>query len=235
MSRGAGTSRLESLFLADHDQYGELILVRHAQQGVNALGDPARPKGGDAPLSANGLKQAAALATWLGRERVDAVWASPLQRTRQTAAPTGAAHGLTPVVDDDLVELGTYRDIPLGKTVDDVVPADQLERVWENFARDQRWDAFPLSESVADLYSRLDRVLARITAAHGEDDRIVVVCHGVVISALVARLVRSSADMLLVPAHASITRLARGDGRLALRSVNETAHLRHLAEVEVTF
>jgi 2,3-bisphosphoglycerate-dependent phosphoglycerate mutase len=62
----------------------ELVLVRHGQQ---AWPDPATAKIGDwvdPPLSDVGLAQAEAVGAVLARERVDAVYASNLERARHT-------------------------------------------------------------------------------------------------------------------------------------------------------
>ena len=50
------------------DAYGELVLVRHAQQGDNGLNDPSRPRAGNVALSELGERQAADV----GRSLADA-------------------------------------------------------------------------------------------------------------------------------------------------------------------
>ncbi len=44
-------SVLDEALLVGDDAFGELVLVRHAQQGDNQLGDPARPRGDNVELS----------------------------------------------------------------------------------------------------------------------------------------------------------------------------------------
>ena len=56
-------------------------------------------------LSEDGRRQAWEVAERLGRERVDAVYASPLERTRETAMPIAARHGLDVTLDPALLEL----------------------------------------------------------------------------------------------------------------------------------
>ncbi|MGW1075420.1 histidine phosphatase family protein [Streptomyces sp. NPDC002537] len=70
-----------------------LLLIRHGQTSSNVkhLLDTAEPGPGLTPL---GQQQAAALPATLAAERIDALYASTLIRTRRTAAPLAAATGL---------------------------------------------------------------------------------------------------------------------------------------------
>ncbi|MEZ5258184.1 MAG: histidine phosphatase family protein [Ilumatobacteraceae bacterium] len=98
----------------DDPAFGELVLVRHAQQGLNDLGDPSRPKAGDAPLSERGLAQAEATADVLAIEPVHHVYASDLRRARMTAAAIAARHGLEPII-DPLARSRRVRGSPRGR------------------------------------------------------------------------------------------------------------------------
>jgi hypothetical protein len=53
---------LEHAFLVNDASDGQLVLVRHAQQGANTLADSARPKAGDATRTDLGRRQAEAAA-----------------------------------------------------------------------------------------------------------------------------------------------------------------------------
>src|SRR5947207_15182276 len=59
----------------------------------------------DPPLNPTGLAMAEALAARYGGEGWAEIACSPLQRARQTAAPTAARAGVALTVDDDLVEI----------------------------------------------------------------------------------------------------------------------------------
>jgi 2,3-bisphosphoglycerate-dependent phosphoglycerate mutase len=65
-----------------------VILVRH--------GEKAGPSG-DVPLSEAGAARAAELARVLGSVKLDAIYTTPFERTRKTAAPIGTKLGLQPV------------------------------------------------------------------------------------------------------------------------------------------
>lgn len=58
-------------------------------------------------LSQRGERQAAAAAERLASADVGTVWASPLERAQQTAAPIAARHDLDVVTDERLIESGT--------------------------------------------------------------------------------------------------------------------------------
>lgn len=61
----------------------ELLLIRHALPVRRELEDGIA----DPQLSPEGLAQADRLADYLSSEKIHAVYASPLQRAQQTAAP----------------------------------------------------------------------------------------------------------------------------------------------------
>jgi|SRR3989344_3678888 len=67
-----------------------IFLVRHAESVANTRGI-FQGQTYDTDLSPLGRRQAAALAHRFAGERFDAVYTSPLKRTRQTALPLGAA------------------------------------------------------------------------------------------------------------------------------------------------
>ena len=63
------------------------ILVRHAEKATTPAKDP--------PLTEAGQQRAQRLADSLQATRLDAIYSSPYQRTRQTAAPVAQAKQLT--------------------------------------------------------------------------------------------------------------------------------------------
>jgi len=207
-------------------EVGELLFIRHGQQQTNTNPDPTRSQGGDQHLSPLGERQAQAVAEVLAAEHVDAIYSSPMLRALDTAAPIATAHGLTPIVDDDLLEIIGFRDIPPGRTVIETIGLDGLDQMHDDFVATRQWDAMPYSETSDQLRARVRRALGRILAAHAEHARIVIVCHGGVLNAVVADLLGTKADMLVMCAQGSITRVARGQGRLALRAMNQDQHLR---------
>lgn len=70
----------------------DVFIVRHAEKQ-----DPRAPK---SLLSRRGLRRARELSRVLAAVPLRAVYVTEYERTRQTAAPAAAAHGLTPVATD---------------------------------------------------------------------------------------------------------------------------------------
>src|SRR3954469_18439411 len=93
----------------------ELLLVRHGETDWNAEGKLQGHT--DRPLNDYGRRQAEALAERLAEERVDAVYARDLARTRETAEIVGARLGLPVVLDPDLRERnwGTWEGLTPGE------------------------------------------------------------------------------------------------------------------------
>ena len=90
----------------------DVFLVRHAEK--------KDPKDDKSTLSAAGLKRAEDLKRTLSSVDLKAVYHTEYERTRQTAAPTAAAHKLTPIVtnSDDVKGLAkALRAIPANEDV----------------------------------------------------------------------------------------------------------------------
>jgi probable phosphoglycerate mutase len=152
-------------------------LVRHGESEGNFAGSLQGSRL-DTPLSARGRRQAECLAIRLSGENVDAVWASPMIRARETATTVAAALGLGVSLDADLVEFdwGAWSGRPFDGAVEREVSGVRA-----------RWRAGEIDlapsggESPAAAAVRADRFLARLLAsgaraplvvAHGRFNRI---------------------------------------------------------------
>jgi len=132
-----------------------LVLVRHGETDWNADG---RLQGQtDRPLSEAGRRQARRLADELAAERVEAIYASDLARSRETAEIVAARLGLPVVLDPGLRE----RDWG----------------TWEGLTPAERERVELVAESAADHQQRMLAALRRISARHPAG-RVVVVTHG---------------------------------------------------------
>src|SRR3954467_3262962 len=81
-----------------------VLLVRHGHTPTTGKLLPGRAKG--LHLSDDGKKQAEAVAARIATvPKVQAIYASPLERTRETAAPIAKAHGLRVRTHRGLLEL----------------------------------------------------------------------------------------------------------------------------------
>jgi probable phosphoglycerate mutase len=193
----------------------ELLVVRHALP-VRIANEDGRPA--DPPLSETGRRQAARLAAWLKDERIDALFASPMRRARETAQPLADARGLAIGLEPGLVELDHRANA--------YVPMEELKA--ENR---EAW----LALVRGGLYANIDiaafrrgvvETFERIVAAHPKQ-RVAVVCHSGVINAWAAHVLGIEAPIFFDPGYTSLSRfLAASSGERMLASLNEQAHLR---------
>jgi broad specificity phosphatase PhoE len=222
-------------FLTDGSDITEVILVRHGQQQID---DPLRGKVGDfidPPLSQLGRRQAQLVGERFVGERVDAVYASSLQRAYDTGAAIGAHHGLTPTVLPGLREVEVFRDVPPEESAVEYIGRDVLLVARDRMIVEKRWDVYPLSESSDDFRTRVVVAVEDIIARHPRQ-RVVVACHGGVINAYVASFVGIASDMFFRPAHTAVNVVLAGtNGVRALRSLGDVNHLQHDADHLVTY
>jgi alpha-ribazole phosphatase/probable phosphoglycerate mutase len=197
-----------------------LLLARHGQSVSNA---ERRFQGiQDVPLSDLGRRQAEALAVVVRRRRLVAVYTSPLERARATAAIATAGTGVPIVCIEDLRELslGAWE----GQTVEDIraLPGDP----YAQWVRDPVTCLPPGAEPLAEVQARAVEVVTRIAQAHPAGGEVLVVSHGGVISACLAHWLGLplSAIWRLSLSNASITEVAPP----RVLTVNNTAHLNGL-------
>ncbi len=194
----------------------ELLLVRHALPVRRELDVGAA----DPELSPSGHLQAGHLAEYLATEApLDAVYASPLRRARETAAPVAATFGLDVVVDDAVAEWDQHSN--------EYVPIEELKA-----ADDPRWQALlrgewtSHDETPEQFAERVVGALERMIGAH-RGERIAVVCHGGVINTYLAHVLGIAGHSFFYPNYTSIHRVAAAaTGERSIVTVNETAHLR---------
>lgn len=180
-----------------------LVLVRHG----NYTPDPSADERLGPHLSPIGVAQAHLAANALAAlPRFDGLYASPVQRARDTAAVIGKDDfpDRKFEVVDDLAECTP--PTPLGDVAKTEKPAD-----------------------MAACKAQLDRVYARFfTAANGQDRRDLLVCHGNVIRYLVTRAlgVDTGAWLAMSIENASITTIRiDAKGRAHVIAVGDVGHI----------
>jgi probable phosphoglycerate mutase len=224
---------LDRPFLTNQPDVVTLSFVRHGKQVVpGGSFTPARWT--DPPLSDLGKRQAAAVGAAFADVSVDAVLCSHLLRAAETARQIAEPHGLEPVVYPELREVETYRDVPDGVQLEDVLPPVMWHGVQERFLRERRWDVSPFSEGSAEFRHRVVTVVEGILALH-PGKHLAIVCHGGVINAYLGHILGLEEDMFFRPAHASVSRALAGDGRRVIHTLNEYHHLRTVDPELVTF
>jgi broad specificity phosphatase PhoE len=189
----------------------QLILIRH--------GRPERvdhdPGGADPGLTELGHRQAVAMAEYLRPEKIDALYMSPQQRAIETAAPLAEAFGHTANIVDGIAEfdLGHPSYIPGEET--GPLTREELDRL-------------TLLLTGTSFQTRVHQSIGKIIADH-PGETVAAVCHGGVISSVLADLLGVDPMHYFDSHYTSITRIkASADGRKSLASFNECHWLREL-------
>jgi alpha-ribazole phosphatase/probable phosphoglycerate mutase len=156
-----------------------LVLVRHTEPDESVRG---RCYGRlDVPLSAAGLRHAAAIGEALWSHEIAAVYSSPLQRALDTARAVASPHGLEPLPRDDLRELD-FGELE-GMHFDEIAAEHpELYRSWMDTPFSVR---FPGGEGLVDLRGRVLPEVAQIRARH-EGETVALVTHGGVVRVVLA-------------------------------------------------
>jgi len=159
----------------------KMILIRHGQTEWNAL---QKYQGHtDVHLNELGRKQAATAAQYLkDHETIEAVYASDLSRTRETAEILGRSINLPVITDSRLRELsfGLWE----GMTFNEVYKEYREE--FDNWYNNTSEFKVPGGESFNELVTRAMQALREITAKHS--GTVVVATHGGVIMAVLYHL-----------------------------------------------
>lgn len=216
-------SIFDRVYLTGMPGVTRLVLVRHGQQAFPDLRASTPRDWIDPPLSALGRKQATAVGRHLSTDTIDAVYCSTLSRAHDTGAAVAKHHDLPMTVLPELREIEIFRDI--GERRPQEVLGDLILRgAQERFARDRRWDAYPLTERSHEFDDRVIAAMEGILAAH-PGGTVVVACHGGVINAYLAWVLGLDEDMFFRPAHASVQTVLVKDDRRVILGLNDVSHL----------
>lgn len=202
-----------------------LTLIRHGNTAENDGANRRLMGRTDVPLSARGRDEVRRLQQRLrGASPFAAIYSSPLQRARATAAALADA-GLGPVVLCDALQ-----EIDCG-LVDGLPLEDVQSRVPESWERNLRQEddcfRWPGGESYREFRCRALRAV-RATARRNPGLHVALVTHAGFISQLVGELrgARPAQWELYRPANGSLTTILWGRGVRTLVSFDDHAHLR---------
>lgn len=153
-----------------------LVLVRHGETPSNVLGalDTAPP---GAPLTPLGHRQADAVPAALRDEPIVAVHASPLVRTRLSAAPLAAARGLDVVVTDGLEEIRAG-ELEMHTAAESIEAYAATVAAW---IRGDLTARMPGAEDGQEFLERYAAAVRAITTGHPDDATVVAFSHGAAI------------------------------------------------------
>ena len=193
-----------------------VLLVRHGQTPTTGATLPGRAKG--LHLAEQGLVQAGAVAARIaGLRNVEAVYASPLERTRETAAPIARALDLKVKSERGLLEceFGEWT----GAKLSDL----RKKPEWNTVQRHPSGFRFPGGESFAEMQLRMVSTVDRLAAAH-RGKTIVCVSHADPIKAAVAHALGTHLDLFqrIVVSPCSVSAILTGPGGPIVLAVNST-------------
>jgi len=194
-----------------------VLLVRHAVTPTTGVKLPGRAPG--LHLSDDGRRQADATARRLGKlPKLAAVYASPLERARETGLPIARVRGIALRIERDLAELdiGEWTGLSLKQA--------SRKPEWTIVQRHPSGFRFPGGESFPEMQTRMTAALARLVARH-PGEVIAAVSHADPIKAAVAHALGTPLDLFqrIVIAPASISAIAyrrEGPAVLTVNSMN---------------
>jgi len=200
-----------------------VLFVRHGQTPTTGKVLPGRAPG--LHLADKGRAQAEAVAARIASlKQVDAVYASPLERARETAAPIAAARGLKVVVEKGLLECD------FGDWTGAELKALAKKPEWRTVQRYPSGFRFPGGESFVEMSARVCSAAVALRNRH-PGGVVVAVSHADPIKAAVADALGSHLDLFqrIVISTCSVTAILYGADGPAVLTVNHTGDLAGLA------
>ncbi len=166
----------------------EIYLVRH---GLTLWNAEKRFQGSkDVSLSEEGIKQAMKVRDRLKELKFDAIYSSDLKRAFRTAEIIAEPHVM------DVIPVKEIREINMG---------DWEGLTWDEIARDyvdihRAWTerptmaAIPNSEGVIKANQRAFKAFNELTTKHKDDQRILIVSHGLINATILCRIEEINLD-----------------------------------------
>ena len=198
------------------------ILIRHGQTEWNRGAERFRGRA-DLPLNETGRAQAQKITARLAKEKIAALYSSPLQRALQTAQPIAAAHHLEIQQHPGLLDIdfGALE----GMTVEEARQA--FPQVIENWLTAPGRVRFPKGGSLKAVRGRIDNLLNDLLPRHG-GETVVLVSHKVVCAAMLCMVLGLKADALwrVQQDNACISMFEKRDWGYVVTLMNDTHHLK---------
>lgn len=193
-----------------------ILLVRHGQTPTTGLVLPGRATG--LHLAEAGVAQAHRVAERIAEmPKVDAIYASPLERARETAAPIAKALKQRVKIDKGLLEcdFGDWT----GEKLNSLMKLPE----WSTVQRAPSSFRFPNGESFTEMQTRMVSALDRIRQAH-PGGTVVCVSHADPIKAAVAHAMGTHLDLFqrIVIGTCSVSAIAYSTHGPIVLTVNST-------------
>ncbi len=225
-SSGQGRNGFVTPYPLRWDREVRLIMVRHGLPlRVEGPTETVPTAAADPGLAADGVRQAQQVADFLGAERIDEIYSSPLLRAVETASPLANRLSITATLVQEIAEWDSAGPA--------YVPVEELKK-----ANDPRWQALRQGhfyDPEIDLTAFRTQVVGAVESIIRKHPggTAVLFTHAGVINAYTGHVLGQDKAFWLAlpysPAYGSITRVI-ADQRAArsLISVNETGHVRDL-------
>ncbi len=198
-----------------------VYLIRHGE----AEGNVYRRAHGrhDGKITAQGLRQIAALAERFKDEHIDALYSSDLSRTIATAGAITKYHDLEIVTEPRLreVNMGTWEDLPWGNI------AQQAPEAMYCFNHDPDGWVVDFAETWPELKRRMYTAVTELAAKH-QGQTIACVTHGTAIRALLSLIMGiKSRDIAQLPYgdNTAVSLLEIEGDRINIVFANDSSHL----------
>jgi probable phosphoglycerate mutase len=193
-----------------------VLLVRHGQTPTTGKLLPGRAPG--LHLAESGTAQAHRVAERIAElPKIDAIYASPLERARETAAPIAKALQQRVKIDKGLLEcdFGDWTGAELSKLI--------KKPEWTSVQRAPSTFRFPNGESFTEMQTRMVTTLDRLRSAH-PGGTIVCVSHADPIKAAVAHAMGTHLDLFqrIVIGTCSVSAVAYSHHGPIVLTVNST-------------
>jgi probable phosphoglycerate mutase len=195
-----------------------VLLIRHAHTDTAGTRLTGWSRG--VHLNERGRREASALTERLDGVPIAAIYASPLERCRETAAPIARARGLAISARRGLLE------VDFGEWTGRTIAGLRRTKLWRVVQHAPSRIRFPGGESLLDVQARAVAEIERIASAHPRDT-VAVVTHADVVRLALAHYAGMHLDDLqrLVVDPASVSVIALGEGSARLLKANDTGGL----------
>lgn len=193
-----------------------LLLVRHGTTATTGSTLPGRARG--LHLAAEGLAQAQTAARRISElASVAAVYSSPMERTRETAAPIARALGLR------VRGHAGLNECDFGRWTGQRLARLRRRKEWRTVQRYPSGFRFPGGESFAEMQARALDAIHDLVGRH-PGATVVAVSHADVIKAVIAAAMGTALDLFqrIVVSPASVTAIMYSDGGPVVLTVNST-------------
>ena len=200
-----------------------LYLIRHG--ATDSAGHVLTGRAPGIHLSERGSKQAAQLPHRFANVPIAAIYATPLERTQETAAPLAQELGLSVEISEDLTEVD-YGEW-MGRAVKDLLQ----DALWNRFNAFRSSTGIPGGESMLQIQTRVVGCLNRIRDSF-PDQHIAIVSHGDPIKAAVSHYIGLHLDMFfrfqISPASVTIVRVSSTDAAVIALNILDVGFAEYL-------